>query len=137
LAHFLPLIRQAFTKSKTKLKMKSQYENISSKKFNEIIKNDLIIVECGNDCCGRCHLMNSIVEPIIKKSEKKIQFIRIDIETSTEIKKEYSIYKKPTYLVFKKGIMIDKIEKLISQNDFLLRITIYTNGYKHNKQREV
>ena len=112
------------------MKKKSSYLKVSITEFRRIIERGLVITDCGCDWCGRCRLMTSLIKPIFNKYNTKIEFFRIDIEASREVKEEYGIYSRPTYLVFKDGGIIDRIDKLISQGEFHEKINSYINGFK-------
>ncbi|MDX1699099.1 MAG: thioredoxin family protein, partial [Melioribacteraceae bacterium] len=81
----------------------------------------------GIDWCGRCRLMSSLIEEVIAKCTCEIVFVKIDMEQSLEIKEIYNVYNKPTYLVFKQGKIIDRIDKLISKREFQTKINSYIN----------
>ena len=128
MAHFLNYTNQAFTNVKQKMKSKTTHKRISPLEFLGLIKKEIAIVEFGIDWCGRCRLMSSLIEQVIKKCNAEIKFLRVDIELCAEIKEVYNVFNKPTYLIYKNGKIIDRIDKLISQSEFQSKINSYING---------
>jgi len=112
------------------MKPNTSYIRTSLLEFRRLIKKEITIVEFGIEWCGRCRLMSSLIKQVIMKCNTEINYIRIDIEKSIEIKEIYNIYNQPTYLVFKNGKTIDRVDKLISQREFQIKINSYINGYE-------
>ena len=110
------------------MKSKIPYQTVSISRFNYMISNRVVLVEFGVIWCGRCRLMSFLIEPIIKKRNIHLDFLRIDLEKSSELQSFYNIYKRPTYLVFKDGEIIERIEKLLSQSELEKKINSFTNG---------
>ena len=110
------------------MKPNKNYISISPLEFSQLTKKELAIIEFGINWCGRCRLMSSLIEQVIKKCNAEIKFLRVDIELCAEIKEVYNVFNKPTYLIYKNGKIIDRIDKLISQSEFQSKINSYING---------
>lgn len=74
----------------------------------EINKSGICIVEFYSESCKVCHLMFDTVEKLSSKL-RNIRFYKIDAQKNRLICSSRKVLSLPTFLVFKEGILLDKI----------------------------
>lgn len=93
--------------------------------FNqEIAYSGLTVVDFYATWCGPCKMIAPIVEKLAE-SVPAAHFIKVDVEESPDIAKEYGISAMPTFLFFKNG---EKIETVVGANVGKLQATVKANA---------
>ncbi|OFX22229.1 MAG: hypothetical protein A2033_07050 [Bacteroidetes bacterium GWA2_31_9] len=82
----------------------SSAPGLTSDEFNKILKaNKLVLCDFNAVWCAPCKKMLPIVDKVEKDYKSKINVQKIDIESSSELAKSYSVYSVPYFLIFKDG----------------------------------
>lgn len=77
--------------------------------FQTLIKEPkLTIVDFFATWCGPCKAISPIIEKF-SEEYKDVQFLKVDVDESTDIAREYGITAMPTFVLFKNGDAIGKI----------------------------
>ena len=82
-------------------------KNINSDEFDSEIKNGVVFVDFFATWCGPCKMLSPIVDQVSEEI-KDIKFIKVDVDESFDIAKNYGIMSIPTLIIFKDGNPIAK-----------------------------
>ncbi|KAH3683264.1 hypothetical protein WICPIJ_005733 [Wickerhamomyces pijperi] len=78
--------------------------------FEELIKSPkLTLTDFYATWCGPCNAISPILEKLAEKYQEEVQFLKVDVDESTEIAQEYQVSAMPTFVFFKDGTPIGKI----------------------------
>lgn len=81
--------------------------HLKDEKFNEEIKDGVVLVDFYADWCGPCKMVAPIIEELAnERSDTK--FIKVNVDEHEDIAKEYGIMSIPTMIVFKDGKEVKK-----------------------------
>lgn len=84
---------------------------IQSEEFNDIIKSEKpTIVDFFATWCGPCKMLSPILEQVDACSDGEFNVVKVDVDESYDIAKQFGIMSVPTMIVFKNG---EEKEKLI------------------------
>ena len=90
---------------------------------NEVIETaSLNIVQFKSEWNGACQIIAPVYEELAKYYEGMAKFFVTDIETETNLEKEYRIYELPTILFFKRGLIVDYAIGLTPKNILISKI---------------
>ena len=68
-------------------------------KFNELIKNEKILVDFFANWCGPCKML----APVLEKVESNVKVIKVDTDEFEDLAREYGIMSIPTLILFEGG----------------------------------
>lgn len=88
------------------------------KEFEEIIKNEKVIVDFFATWCGPCKMLAPIFEEISNELSD-VTFVKVDIDKVEELPKMFGIMSVPTLLVFEKGILSKKVSGYMGKNELI------------------
>ena len=87
----------------------------SIKEFNELIKEDKVLVDFYADWCGPCKMISPILEQIEKEEEIKI--VKVNVDEFQDLAKQYGIMTIPNLKLFEKGKIINENIGLMSKEE--------------------
>lgn len=90
--------------------------NINSKEFNDVLKNDVVLVDFYANWCGPCKMLSPIVEDLSNEINDVI-FAKIDIDESNEIASMFGVMSIPTLILFKNGKIVNKSVGFLSKDE--------------------
>ncbi|XP_060212181.1 thioredoxin H2-like, partial [Lycium barbarum] len=70
--------------------------------------NKLVVIDFTATWCGPCKYM----EPVLNEFAAKytdVEFVKIDVDELADVAQEYGVQAMPTFMLIKKGKVIDKI----------------------------
>ncbi|MGJ3254428.1 MAG: thioredoxin family protein [Elainellaceae cyanobacterium] len=70
-----------------------------------------ILVVFDAPWCGPSHLMDSTLEQVDARLGDRLQVVRIDSEANPEVASRYQAHALPTFILFKQGQPVKRIEK--------------------------
>ncbi|MEW9076991.1 thioredoxin [Terrisporobacter glycolicus] len=77
---------------------------VNSNEFKEAIKEEgVVVVDFFANWCGPCKMLAPIFEELSNEMEGKTQFIKIDVDQSVDIAREYGVQSIPTMAIIKNG----------------------------------
>lgn len=77
---------------------------VNSNEFKEAIKEEgVVVVDFFANWCGPCKMLAPIFEELSNEMEGKTQFIKIDVDQSVDIAREYGVKSIPTMAIIKNG----------------------------------
>ena len=100
--------------------------NLNSQNFDNIINEDIpSIVDFWAEWCGPCKIMHPIFEKLAEKYSGKIRFSRLNVDEGGEIAARYQIFSIPTFAIFQKGKLIERVVGAVGENNLDKVLTKY------------
>ena len=97
--------------------------------MNDVIKNNFesdvlnsnktVLVDVWADWCPPCRGMMPIVESLAEETKDWADVVKIDASSEMELLQELGVTALPTFLVYKKGELVNKIVGATSKNNLL------------------
>ena len=88
------------------------YEN----DFDSLISNKAV-VDFYAQWCGPCKMFGPIFEEV--SSEYDFNFVKVDVDKSSDIARKYGVMSIPTIILFENGVEKKKFTGFMSKNDFV------------------
>lgn len=83
---------------------------VTDMNFNDVVKsNSLVVVDCWAPWCAPCRMMAPIIDEMARDYAGKILFGKLNVDENPRVPAEYQIMSIPTFLVFKDGVLVDRI----------------------------
>ena len=79
----------------------------------------MVVLECYEGARSVLQIMKPVLQKLKAQSSKEFRHARIDVEQHGFIIKKFHVTNNPTYLVFNDGVLIDKMEGLVSFMQFM------------------
>jgi len=89
---------------------------IDATNHDNFVKSDLSILHFFSDWEMNCLMVLPMMESIAEEFGNKIMFGKVNIEEAEDIAKKHKVTKVPSVLFFKKGCLIDRLDKLDSED---------------------
>lgn len=75
--------------------------------FDEIIKNNLVLVDFYATWCGPCQMLSPILEEL-EKENKNLTIVKIDVDKNETLARSHGVMSIPTIEIYKEGILTNK-----------------------------
>jgi thioredoxin 2 len=62
-----------------------------------------VLVDFYADWCGPCHQVAPLIEELSSKYGDTVRFVKVDIDESPDLAREYGVFSIPTILLFERG----------------------------------
>jgi len=83
---------------------------ITDSSFDETIrKHLLVVVDCWAVWCKPCQIIAPVIDAMAKDYAGKIVFGKLNVDENPMISRQYRIMSIPALLIFKNGVLVDKI----------------------------
>ena len=69
----------------------------------------LTVVDLWAEWCGPCKMMNPIIEELSAEYEGRAVIGKLNVDENSEVPTNYSVRGIPTFLIFKGGVLQDKV----------------------------
>jgi len=90
---------------------------VNDQNFSEFVKkNILVVIDCWAPWCGPCRMISPIIEQLSEEYAGRIIFGKLHVDNNRRIALEYQIMSIPTLLVFKNGILQERIVGAVSKS---------------------
>ena len=90
---------------------------IQSEEFNDVIKSEKpTIVDFFATWCGPCKMLSPILEQVDAGSNGEYNVVKVDVDESYDIAKQFGIMSVPTMIIFKNGEEKEKMIGLRQKN---------------------
>lgn len=76
---------------------------LNNDNFNSSIENGVCVVDFFATWCGPCKMLSLVLDQI-----KDVKIVKVDVDESPNLCKQYAIMSVPTLMIFKNGKMISK-----------------------------
>ena len=76
--------------------------HLENEDFNEMIKDDLVIVDFYANWCGPCKMLSPVLEEISSLRDN-VKVVKVDVDKHNELARKYGIMSIPTLMYFKNG----------------------------------
>ncbi|XP_055810149.1 thioredoxin H-type-like [Solanum dulcamara] len=70
--------------------------------------NKLVVIDFTATWCGPCKIMDPIINDYAAKYTD-VEFVKIDVDDLIDVAQEYKVEAMPTFVLIKKGKVVDKI----------------------------
>ena len=81
--------------------------NLKEEKYEELIKEGLVVVDLYATWCGPCKMIGPVLEDL--SQELDIKVVKVDVDEHLEIAKNFAIMSVPTILIYKNNEIVDKL----------------------------
>lgn len=75
--------------------------------FNELISKDLVLVDFFATWCGPCRMLGPVLDEIAN-DRSDFDIVKIDIDESSDLARQYGVMSVPTLILFKNGTPVAK-----------------------------
>ncbi len=86
-----------------------------------IAEEELVLVDFWADWCEPCKMLDVILDEL-KQRLPQLAILKIDIDQSEELKKQYSMMSVPVLMLFKKGELLWRINGFLMAPDLEKKI---------------
>ncbi|MBQ7796826.1 MAG: thioredoxin [Lachnospiraceae bacterium] len=76
-----------------------------------------VLVDFFATWCGPCKIMAPVLEKLSEEFAGRVVIGKLDVEESGDIAMKYGIMNVPTVLIFKNGVVTEKLIGLHNQNE--------------------
>lgn len=84
--------------------------------FEEIIKNEKVLVDFYATWCGPCQLLSPILEEL-EKENKELTIVKIDVDKNESLARKHGVMSIPTIEIYNKGNLVNKQVGLLSKEE--------------------
>jgi len=81
----------------------------------------LILVDFYAEWCGPCKMTSPILEQLSQEM-KTVKFVKIDVDASSELSSQFSIFSIPTFILFKNGSVVSQFSGAMGKEGFVSEI---------------
>ena len=90
--------------------------HLENEDFNEMIKDDLVIVDFYANWCGPCKMLSKVIESY--DGEGKLDILKVNVDESNELANKYQVFSIPTVVVLENGKEIKRRTGFMSLSEF-------------------
>lgn len=92
---------QAYSQEETKM---SKITHVDEKGLQEAINNNqLVLVDFFATWCGPCKMLTPELEKLAEDMGDKVAIVKVDIDKSPELARQFDVFSVPTLFVFENG----------------------------------
>lgn len=78
-------------------------EVINSQQFAQYMNEEAVLVDFFATWCGPCKMLGPVLESAAKTLEGKCKIVKVDVDQSPDLARQFGIMSVPTMILFKKG----------------------------------
>ena len=76
--------------------------HLGNEDFNELIKDDIVIVDFYANWCGPCRMLAPVLEELANE-RGNVKIVKVDVDKHNDLARKYGIMSIPTLMYFKNG----------------------------------
>ena len=88
-------------------------------------KQGVVVVDFFATWCGPCKMLAPVFEALGTEMDGKAKFFKLDVDQSLEIAQQFSVSTVPTMIIFKDGIVVDKMIGFIPKEQIKAKVESY------------
>lgn len=92
-------------------------QELTNNKFNDFIKEGVVLIDFSADWCMPCLMMAPIVGELSEKFEGKIKFGKVDVGENQEIAQKFNVSSIPNFVLFKDGEVVEQFVGSMSSEE--------------------
>lgn len=97
-------------------------KNLTDDNFDKVIGGEKpVLVDFWAPWCGPCQMMIPIVEEVAKETKEAV-IGKVNIDKNPELAEKYNVMSVPTFLMFRKGKVVDQIVGAVPKETLLKSI---------------
>lgn len=93
-------------------------EKINEKNFKEKTEKGLVLVDFFATWCGPCRMQSAVIEEVLETSPE-INIVKIDVDESPNVARQFGIMSIPTLILMKDGKVLKKHVGLLQNDDLI------------------
>lgn len=99
---------------------KMEVKHVTSQNFQkEVLESELpVIVDFWAEWCMPCRIVAPIFEELAEEYAEKMKFVKVNVDENPDIAAAFGISGIPTFLVFYKGKVIEKLVGAMPKEHF-------------------
>lgn len=84
--------------------------HVNSENYTEEVLNSSIpvVVDFFATWCGPCRMLSPVLESVAEDFEDKVKFVKLDVDETPDIAKDYAVMSIPTLIIIKNGEEVAK-----------------------------
>ena len=84
-------------------------------KFNEFIKEGIVLIDFFATWCGPCKMLSPVIEQV-EREHPKLKVVKVDVDEAPQIAVKYGIQAIPTLFLVKEGKVVDSRMGYLNKN---------------------
>ena len=85
--------------------------------FLDFVKEKIVLIEFFAEWCMPCLMMAPIIDDLSEKFKGKINFGKVNIDSSSNLVQKYEVSSVPTLIIFQDNEIVEKIIGAISTEE--------------------
>ena len=81
---------------------------INESEFVSEINEGVVVVDFFASWCGPCRMMGAVLEEVDKELNGKAKILKVDVDLSQNLARQFGVMSIPTIVVFKDGKQVHK-----------------------------
>ena len=80
---------------------------INTEEFNELMKEDLVLVDFFATWCGPGKMLAPVLESVQETLKGQVTIVKVDVDASADLAGQFGVMAVPTMVLFKNGKQVD------------------------------